>query len=142
MVRELFFAGLLLSLCVAIHVFTLAGLASRFRTRLDAGSARFWPATWTLLQMAWWVVLAHLVEIVIWALFYRWVEMLPAVDAFYFSAVTYTTVGYGDVVPEEGWRLLAGIEGLTGILMCGWSTGFVFAAFSRILKAAAESKKS
>ena len=41
----------------------------------------------------------------------------------YFSAVTYTTTGYGDVVLREEWRLVGGIEALTGILMCGWSTG-------------------
>jgi hypothetical protein len=50
--------------------------------------------------------------------------------SFYFSAVTYTTVGYGDLVLPETWRLFAAVEGLTGILMCGWSTGVFFAVVS------------
>ena len=50
----------------------------------------------------------------------------------YFSAVTYTTTGYGDVVLPERWRLSSAVEALTGILMCGWSTGFFFAIVSRI----------
>ena len=53
-------------------------------------------------------------------------------SALYFSAVTYTTTGYGDVVLPEGWRLVGGVEALTGILMCGWSTGFFFAVVSRM----------
>ena len=50
----------------------------------------------------------------------------------YFSAVTYTTTGYGDLVLPADWRLVGGIEALTGILMCGWSTGFFFAIVSRL----------
>ena len=49
-----------------------------------------------------------------------------------FSAVTYTTTGYGDLVLAEGRRLLGAVEALTGILMCGWSTGFFFAIVNRL----------
>jgi hypothetical protein len=59
---------------------------------------------------------------------------MPDIEsAMYFSIVTYTTTGYGDLVLPEGKRLVCGIESLTGILMCGWSTGFFFAVVSRIL---------
>ena len=50
----------------------------------------------------------------------------------HFSAVTYTTTGYGDLVLDKGWRLLGAVEALTGILMCGWSTGFFFAIVNRL----------
>jgi hypothetical protein len=40
-------------------------------------------------------------------------------SALYFSAVTYTTTGYGDLVLSKEWRLVGAIEALTGILMCG-----------------------
>ncbi len=63
--------------------------------------------------------------------------MPDAHAAFYFSSVTYTTTGYGDLVLPEQWRLIGGIEALTGILMCGWSTGFFFAIVSSIMVAAA-----
>ena len=52
--------------------------------------------------------------------------------AVYFSAVTYTTTGYGDVVLPPGRRLDGGVEALTGILMCGWSTGFFVAVVNRL----------
>ena len=67
-----------------------------------------------------------------WALFYWWQKCLPdAESSFYFSGVTYTTVGYGDLVLPKEWRLLGPVEGLTGILMCGLSTGFFFAVVSK-----------
>jgi hypothetical protein len=51
---------------------------------------------------------------------YFWRNAIPELQAaFYFSAVTYTTTGYGDLVLPEEWRLVGGIEALTGILMCG-----------------------
>jgi hypothetical protein len=58
---------------------------------------------------------------------------VPNVEtALYFSLATYTTIGFGDVVVGPGWRVLAGIEGLTGILLIGWSTAFVFAVVNRM----------
>jgi len=69
-----------------------------------------------------------LVEIAVWALFFSWQKCLPDLEsAFYFSGVTYTTVGYGDFVLPKEWRLFGPVEGLTGILMCGLSTAFLFA---------------
>jgi len=84
-------------------------------------------------RLAAWIVLLHLIEIAVWASFYVWRGAMPdAQSAFYFSAVTYTTTGYGDLVLPQEWRLLGAIEALTGILMCGWSTGFFFAIVSRL----------
>ena len=72
-------------------------------------------------------------EISIWAFFYLWQECLPdAETAFYFSGVTYTTIGYGDLVLAKPWRMLAPVEGLTGILMCGLSASVFFAVVLRI----------
>jgi hypothetical protein len=102
---------------------------------------RFWFSTWLLIRIAGWAVLLHLVEIAMWAFFYWWRHALPDMTtAFYFSAVTYTTTGYGDVVLPGQWRLVGGVEALTGILMCGWSAAFFFAVVSQT-HAARESAK-
>ena len=86
-----------------------------------------------LLRIVWWLILLHLAEISIWALFYLWRGCIPdAETAFYFSGVTYTTIGYGDVVLAKPWRLLGPIEGLLGVLMCGLSTGYFFVVGSHI----------
>lgn len=70
------------------------------------------------------LLLLHLAEAIVWAFFYVLVGALPDLEtAAYFSLTSYTTVGYGDVVLPEGWRLLGPIEAAVGVLMLGWSTG-------------------
>ena len=72
------------------------------------------------------LLLLHLAEAVVWALFFVLVGGLPDVEsAAYFSLASYTTVGYGDVVLPEPWRLLGPIEATVGVLMLGWSTGIL-----------------
>ena len=83
-----------------------------------------------------------LVEITTWAIFYFWQRAMPDLQsALYFSAVTYTTTGYGDLVLPAEWRLFGAVEALTGILMCGWSTGFFFAVVSRMFETRTPSSK-
>jgi RsiW-degrading membrane proteinase PrsW (M82 family) len=74
-------------------------------------------------------------EIAVWGLFYYWQGCFPdAGSALYFSGVTYTTVGYGDLALPEPWRMLAPSEALIGILMAGLSTGLFFAVIHRLLE--------
>jgi hypothetical protein len=50
----------------------------------------------------------------------------------YFSAETYTSLGFGDLVPKDGLRFLAGIEALNGLLLIGWSGSFIFLAMQKV----------
>jgi hypothetical protein len=133
MFLRLLSAAILLAFTVIVHsagMIALFHLLLRSRLRLKA---RFWPLTWLVIRTAWCLVAVHLTEIAVWALFYWWVRCLPDLEsALYFAGVTYTTVGYGDVVLPKEWRLLGPIEGLAGILMCGLSTGFFFALVTRL----------
>jgi hypothetical protein len=93
---------------------------------------RFWPITWLLIRIAWLLIVIHLFEIAVWALFFWWQKCLPDLESsFYFSGVTYATIGYGDLVLPEEWQLFGPLEGLTGILMCGLSTAFFFIVVSK-----------
>ena len=131
MFSQLLIAWCLMAICVAIHA---VGVSSALvwlgrQTRLSQG---FWPRMWLFICLSGWMVLFHLVQIFVWAVLYACQGALPDLpSAAYFSAVTYTTTGYGDVVLPEGWRLVGAVEALTGILMCGLSTGFFFAMVSR-----------
>ena len=94
-----------------------------------------------LMHMIWLLVLAHVLEIGLWALFYHLSHCFPdAESAFYFSGSTYTCVGYGDLLLPIRWRILGPIESLTGILMCGLSASAFFALVSRIVKARSEAR--
>jgi hypothetical protein len=78
------------------------------------------------------LILFHLFEIAVWALFFWWRKCMPdAESSFYFSAVTYATIGYGDLVLPKEWRMLGPMEGFTGILMFGLSTAFFFVVVSK-----------
>lgn len=54
--------------------------------------------------------------------------------AVYFSLVTFTTLGYGDITIAPEYRLLSGIEAINGILLIGWSTTLMFATVQYIVK--------
>lgn len=79
------------------------------------------------------VVALHVVEILLWASFYRWSCFRSWELAFYFSASSYATVGYGDVTPPLNWRTLGPIESITGVLMCGISVSLLFAIATRLV---------
>jgi hypothetical protein len=137
MLSKLSLASLLLAGCVAIHAIGVTS-AVRWLRRDAATSKQFWPWTWLFVRLAGWIVLFHLIETTAWALVYVWKDAMPDFEtALYFSAVTYTTTGYGDVVLPKEWQLVGAVEALTGILMCGWSTGFFFAVVSRMFTASA-----
>ena len=131
MILKLIVGGCLMAACVAIHV---AGLTAALRWfRRDPHSYWGWMRLFT--AIAGWSVLLHLIEICAWAVYYRLSGAIPDLTlALYFSAVTYTTTGYGDLVLPQDWRLVGAIEALTGILMCGLSTGSFFAVVSRLFR--------
>jgi hypothetical protein len=67
-----------------------------------------------------------LIEVVAWAVPFLAFEAIDGLEkAVYFSMVTYTTLGYGDVLLNEQWRLLASFEAANGIIMFGWTTAIV-----------------
>ena len=136
------YAGALVAITVAVHAGGLAAALGLFSRPLPTPlGTRFWPTAWLLVRATWFLLLIHLVEIAVWALFYWWKECLPdAESAFYFSGVTYATVGYGDLVLQKPWRMLGPVEGLTGILMCGLSAGLFFATVTRIYTSRLEKK--
>lgn len=79
------------------------------------------------------IILLHGLAILLWAGFYR-SRCFPSWEtAFYFSASSYSTVGYGDVVLPSAWRLLGPLESVTGVLMCGISVSVLFALVTRLL---------
>lgn len=134
MLSMLLIAWCLMGVCVVIHAVGVTS-AARWLGGHQISLSRFWASTWRFIVLAGWIILLHLVEITVWGTFYVWQKAMPDLPSgLYFSAVTYTTTGYGDLVLPDEWRLVGGVEALTGILMCGWSTGFFFAIVSRMVR--------
>ena len=129
--EQLLVALCLMAVCVVIHATGLAWAVRRLRQQ--PVTPRFWDLCWMFVRLAALMVVLHLGQIAVWALIYVMRgAMTDMASALYFSAVTYTTTGYGDLVLPPEWRLVGGVEALTGILMCGWSTGFFFAIANRL----------
>ena len=124
----------LLAACVIVQSLgTLAMIHWLARVRQVLESPYVVRRVGLLLGVFTFIVLLHLIQITLWAaVFWREGELPTLEKAVYFSTTTYTTVGFGDVVLGPGWRVLAGIEGLTGIILVGWSTAFVFAIVDRM----------
>ena len=133
MLSVMLVAAVLVAVTVVVHAtgFSLV-LRSLMKSRAEL-PRRTWSIAWLLIRVTWLLLLIHVAEITVWALFYLWGECLPdAESAFYFSGVTYATIGYGDLLLPRPWRMLGPIEGLTGTLMCGLSAGLFFAVVTRI----------
>jgi hypothetical protein len=78
--------------------------------------------------------LGHFAQIGLWAAFLVLLGALQSYgDAFYFSLVTFATLGYGDIVLAPDYRILGALGAACGSLMFGWSTALIFAAISRAI---------
>jgi hypothetical protein len=132
MIAKLLMASCLVATTVTIHAAGLGIVLSHVLRSPARPDTRFWQITWLLIRIAWFLIVIHLLEIAVWGLFFWWQNCLPdARSSFYFSGVTYATIGYGDLVLPKEWQLFGPVEGLTGILMCGLSTAFFFVIVSR-----------
>lgn len=77
------------------------------------------------------LTVAHLLEVLVWAQLYALVSATRADDVYYFAFVNFTTLGYGDILPDHDWRLLGPMTAANGMLLFGWSTAVLFAVLSR-----------
>jgi len=135
MLISVLFAVALVVVTVATHAVGLSALLRIMRRFHALAMSGFRPVTLMVIGMTFWLILIHLIEISLWGLFYFWQGYLPDLEsAVYFSGITYTTVGYGDLVLPKPWRMFATLEALTGLLMFGLSSGLFFAIISQWIR--------
>ena len=78
---------------------------------------------------------ALLVEILLWALLFRGLGLFPSLESsLYFSGITFTTVGYGDMTLPHCWQLLSVSEAVNGVLMAGWSAAQLINVVQRMME--------
>lgn len=81
------------------------------------------------------LTIGHFIQAAVWASLYLAVGAAPLGKAFYLALENFTTLGYGDVLPGEDWRLLGPITAANGLLLFGWSTALMFAILNRAVQA-------
>ena len=129
--------SLVLGLCSLIHLCLLAGAIRLLETlRADADDAPFGLRAAKLMGIGFAaVVLAHTLQVWVWAVVFILMGTLPdRGEAIYFSLVTYTSLGYGDVVVGSGSRIFAAMAAVTGLLNFGISTAFLVGLFGRLAR--------
>jgi hypothetical protein len=130
MFKELLVAFAIVAVCLLLHVTSIVFLADWMVDHREKRKDRIGAFGYGMLLIAAFsaIIALHMVEIAIWAVFYFGNSLFPDFEtSLYFSITSYTTIGFGDVVLPRAWRMLGGIEGVTGVLLCGLSTAFVFA---------------
>jgi voltage-gated potassium channel len=132
-----FCAGIaLVLLTLAMQSAGMAALVLWARVHLAKGIHRFGlvGAAVLVVRSTSLIVCLHMSEILLWACFFRWKCFPSWGSAFYFSASSYSTVGYGDLILPPTWRAVGPVESLTGVLMCGVSASLLFAIVTRLVE--------
>ena len=137
MFTKIVIAAAIVSLCLVIHGAGILLMAQwLFRRREDlertASSRQFAVLIVTLFAG---ILFLHLIQTSLWAVFYYTQNLFSDFEtSLYFSMVSFTTIGYGDVLLPRHWRLLGVIEGFSGVLLCGVSTAFIFAVINAMFQ--------
>ncbi|RIJ27144.1 potassium channel family protein [Henriciella mobilis] len=128
-------AAILVITTNAIHLAGLVGLSAVMRRQ------RFHPAHletkigqgMSIIVYVLSIFLLHAVEIWVYTAAFLWVNAFDNVyEALYYSISSFTTVGFGDVLPDHPWRMLGATESANGFLLIGWSTAFLVSISSKI----------
>lgn len=139
---NLFVSLILIVLTTALHFCALVFFSHRLRQKYmrhqqKRGGA--YAQALTIIGVVLGLFLVHFAQILIYAVAYLWIGAVEGWEpALYFSASTFTTVGFGDLVLDSDWRLLSAIESANGFLLIGWSTAFLVTVTSRIIRLAEE----
>jgi len=135
MLRQFLVGGGVSVLNIAIHalVMTTVVQVARARAAKDRSHSSLLLIA-VMIPTATILMITHALEVSVWALAYLIFDAAPeGVDLVYFAFVNYTTLGYGDVLPLERWRLLGPITAMNGVLLFGWSTAVIFEVLRRTL---------
>jgi hypothetical protein len=133
MLRASINAFILIGICLAIHSSGIVALGVALVHRRHSIERRFGIVHTSVVVITIFSILMmlHLAENCIWAAFYSWHGLFHNFEtSLYFSLATYTTIGYGDELLPERWRLLGSLQGIAGVLLCGLSTAFLFSVIT------------
>ena len=128
MLRQFLFGGFISLINIAIHsmvMATVVGLAQRAGTTKLAYPPLYLAVVMVPIVAV--LMVTHTAEVMVWSAAYALVGAAPEnVQLVYFAFVNYATLGYGDLVPVDRWKLLGPLTAMNGALLLGWSTAIIF----------------
>ena len=134
-IRQAGVATILVTATLCLQCAGMAILIHWARKSIERGVRALspWHASVLMIRFTTVIVVLHISQILLWSAAYRWRCLGSWESSFYFSATSYSTVGYGDIVLPQVWRLLGPVESVTGVLMCGVSVSGLFAILLRLI---------
>ena len=134
---QVIYGTLCLGICLVIHVIVLAASVPILKQQGLLAAARNAIFQMTLLTtiMLIAIVVAHALQSWLWAIIWILTDAVADLNtAIYFSTVTYTTLGYGDVILSPEWRIFATFSAVAGLLTFGISTAFLVGLIGRLFQ--------
>ena len=122
---------------IVIHALPLGATVNFVRRERKLGRAGkgFWIDMAIVVRALVYALAAHLAEIALWAVVFMFCGEFHDFDnAYYHSAVNYTSLGYGDIIMSPSWKLLGPLETADGMLLFGVSTAMIFAVIQRLVE--------
>ena len=143
MLGEMFLGGAMIVVTTLVHgLFTVLGIECLQIYLGHYHKKSLVRLTLILAVFVLWLFLATIIEVWIWAHLYLVLDALGSLEeALYFSTVTFTTLGFGDITLGKDWRLLSSFEAANGLLMFGWSTALVFVAVQWVYASRGRARK-
>ncbi|HNQ92226.1 MAG TPA: potassium channel family protein [Alphaproteobacteria bacterium] len=134
---KLLMGAVMIGITVVLHAFVcdwVLKFINRHSRPFSGTFGRFWTIA-TLITAVFTIGAAIMVDIWLWAVLFYVLEgdvLGNFENALYFASSTFTTVGYGDVVLPESWRILSGSTAINGMIIFGWLTAFIFEIMAKL----------
>jgi len=136
MLINLFFGLSTMVLCLLLQAFLLISAIRYYAQHSHLlNNPSLWPSLAVIKGVMLLLVVGNLAQVMIWGLLFLLLDEFGQFsEAFYHSAVNFSTLGYGDIVMSAEYRLLGPLESINGALMIGVSTAVLMAAFQDVMK--------
>lgn len=141
LVQQLLWGSIFLCLCLILETGILVFCADALRRLAKSFGQLKTPLQRTgfLLVAIGFILFSHTVQVWIWSGAFVWTGALEGWNtAVYFSLVTYTTLGYGDIILGPGLRIFAAFASVTGLLGFGISTAFLVSSMGGFFQVISE----
>lgn len=133
MLLQLLLAGCVIGITVVIQAAFMSVGLRKLKSMEKAGHRLLERPNLVVVVWISFLLVPIAIDVVLWACLYRLRDALPSFEeALYFSTVTFTTVGYGDIVLDRESRLLATFEAANGWIIFGWATALMMIVIQRL----------
>ena len=128
LIKQLFIGTLVIAGTVAVHAEMLNLMSTHSAKLMQFARAhlRRFSNTGFIIVSVLYIMLAHTIEVWLWAFVLMITGAVTGLEpAVYFSLVSFTTLGFGDITLSTEWRLMSALIGANGFLLFGWSTAYM-----------------